>query len=355
MTPETSSTPATATPSASATPVPTSCPLPASTPAPASGTQPAAIEAYTLSSPEGGIDDITTGPDGALWYVWGWSGHTGLGSITTAGVSTDYTAPLSTAYGIDGLAAGVGCLWTVETVGSQNYIGQWTTAGVLQHQFPVPGAGAYHIAWGPDGALWFTGIGAVASEDDEAFIGRMTTAGQVTTYPLLQPQDPAFNIVSGPDGALWFDIPSSASVGEITTSGTITVHPIPGASQEELTQSQALVEGPDGALWVAWGSPSEVVRISAAGSVTDLPVACGPGPGGPSSIASGSDEQLWVTASNEVCSVSTSGTVTAVYSMPGTVPAVDYPTVITSGPDGDLWFGFSEGYLCRLDPSIPPS
>ena len=63
---------------------------------------------------------------------------------------------------------------------------------------PTPGAGPAGITAGPDGALWFTEIGANK-------IGRITTLGVVTnefTVPTAN-SDPVF-ISVGPDGALWF-------------------------------------------------------------------------------------------------------------------------------------------------------
>ena len=62
--------------------------------------------------------------------------------------------------------------------GSGNKIGRITTAGVVT-EYPVPTAGSYpgSITAGPDGALWFT-------EGAGNKIGRITTAGVITEYPV---------------------------------------------------------------------------------------------------------------------------------------------------------------------------
>src|SRR6266508_1365537 len=62
-------------------------------------------------------------------------------------------------------------------------------------EFPLTaGSGPIEIASGPDGNLWFT-------ELDGNRIGRITTAGLITEFPV---PDPPIAIAAGPDGNLWF-------------------------------------------------------------------------------------------------------------------------------------------------------
>jgi virginiamycin B lyase len=49
---------------------------------------------------------------------------------------------------------------------------------------------------GPDGALWFVSFADV--------VGRLTTAGSLTAYPIPTLGSNPCSIVLGPDGALWF-------------------------------------------------------------------------------------------------------------------------------------------------------
>ncbi len=62
-------------------------------------------------------------------------------------------------------------------------------------------SGPHGIVAGPDKALWFTNY-----LDDS--IGRITTAGQVTTYTGTGIRGPQ-GIAAGPDGALWFNRPAT--------------------------------------------------------------------------------------------------------------------------------------------------
>jgi virginiamycin B lyase len=62
---------------------------------------------------------------------------------------------------------------------------------IVMGEYPIPTANSSPngIAAGPDGALWFT---------ENAKIGRITTAGAITEYPI---GSAARVIVAGPDGA----------------------------------------------------------------------------------------------------------------------------------------------------------
>ncbi len=74
------------------------------------------------------------------------------------------------------------------------------------------------IASGADGALWFT-------ESLTGQIGRITTAGVITEYPIPSGARPQY-IAPAADGALWFT-ETGLGVGRITTAGVITEYPTP--------------------------------------------------------------------------------------------------------------------------------
>src|SRR5262249_6275773 len=147
---------------------------------------------------------------------------------------------------------------------------------------------------GPDGALWFAGATGV--------IGWITTSGAVTEFSLPKvppppnsvpglPDSPITpsSIAVGSDGALWFGgIPGA--VGRITTSGAVTQFPVPktppppGYTPAE-PDAPATVSGitamPDGALWFT-GTPGQVGRITTSGVVTEIPLSIlPPAPGSP--------------------------------------------------------------------------
>jgi streptogramin lyase len=65
-------------------------------------------------------------------------------------------------------------------------------------QFPLPvGSEPEGIAAGPDGSLWFAELGSDR-------IGRISTSGQLTEYPLPTPAARPFQVTAGPDGNVWF-------------------------------------------------------------------------------------------------------------------------------------------------------
>jgi hypothetical protein len=93
---------------------------------------------------------------------------------------------------------------------------------------------------GPDGNLWFTEQGANR-------IGRITTSGNFTEYPLPPTSSQPTIIVVGPDGNLWFTEQSGNQIGRITPTGAIAEFPVPTASSNLI----GITAGPDGDLWFA--------------------------------------------------------------------------------------------------------
>ncbi|MEO3787263.1 hypothetical protein ABGB12_28385 [Actinocorallia sp. B10E7] len=109
--------------------------------------------------------------------------------------------------------------------------------------------GPYAVTSGPDGALWFT-------EYRSHRIGRVTTDGTATEFPLPTPECGPYGLAAGPDGALWFTEIAAGQIGRITTDGAITEFPLPDRSARPhaitpTSEPHGIVLGPDGALWAA--------------------------------------------------------------------------------------------------------
>src|SRR5262249_38165424 len=95
----------------------------------------------------------------------------------------------------------------------------------------------------------------------EGLEGRALLASTIE-YPLASGSDPN-QIVAGPDGNLWFTDLENKTIGEITTSGKVTVYPIPGGP------AVAITNGPDGALWYTQNTQNGGIgRITTSGKVT---------------------------------------------------------------------------------------
>jgi virginiamycin B lyase len=118
-------------------------------------------------------DDITAGPDGALWFTTiPFSGHGAIQRMTTGGVVTaTYTnakilSPHSIATGSDG------AVWFINGEGDNGPIGRITTAGVVTTYTDATLASPRHLTLGPDGALWFTNGGTFVNGVPTADKGR---------------------------------------------------------------------------------------------------------------------------------------------------------------------------------------
>jgi streptogramin lyase len=136
--------------------------------------------------------------------------------------SLHYTEYCTSAQAQDKAAGPDGAVWFAEgELGSPNAyvdrIGRITSSGVTT-EFPIPKTDWFTSALtgGPDGALWFVGYG-------RARVGRITTSGVVTMYDAKPFPDTILSTIAitpGPDGALWFTI-QGGYVGRITTSGQV--------------------------------------------------------------------------------------------------------------------------------------
>ena len=233
---------------------------------------------------------------------------------------TEYRG-VSGAYGI---AAGAdGAIWFTERAPGK--IGVITPSGTIaEYALPSSAADPRNITAGPDGALWFT-------EGTGNKIGRITTSGSITEFAIPSPDASAQGIVAGPDGALWF-VESNGSRSKI---GRITV----GGSFQEFTlvsdrSPNRIAVGPDGALWFTSWAGNRIGRITTYGAVTEyvIPTANS----GPIGITAGSDGALWFTenSANKIGRITTSGVITE-YPVRTSGGG---PVGITAGPDGAIWF-----------------
>ena len=229
----------------------------------------------SITSPTG----ITTGPDGALWFTN--SGgesiseddtltqiQASIGRITTSGVVTNFIDPSVDAEPTDITTGPDGALWFTNE--GSNSIGRITTSGAVTIYTSLNINGPSTITSGPDGALWYTNEG-------NDTIGRITTSGVTSTYT-----DPSISypsaITTGPDGALWFTnttaFPnvlsddytfSPGSIGRITTSGVVTNYTDPS-----IDGPSSITTGSDGALWFTNSFDGSIGRITTSGAVTSF-------------------------------------------------------------------------------------
>ena len=269
---------------------------------------------------------LTNGPDGRVWY----SGYSKpvVGAVSMSGVVQEYTSPKAS-QGREIITAPDGNLW-YGVGGNPGGIAKMTPAGVGTYYNLGLNNSAFNLTVGPDGAIWFT---------NSLSIGRITTSGSVTWYPLpggLVYGSGLMGITAGPDGNLWFTVrgnttANSSKIGKLTTSGVFTIYSIPSAS----AYPWDITTGPDGNLWFTEsGYANKIGKITTSGVITEYTIPTFDAQ--PYGIVTGPDGNLWFTESNQIKigKVTTSGVFTEYTLLAG----MGGPKDIILGSDGALWF-----------------
>ncbi|MBV8577275.1 MAG: hypothetical protein JOZ58_19820, partial [Acetobacteraceae bacterium] len=206
-----------------------------------------------------------------------------------------------------------------------------TPVGALT-QFAVPSsaAGVLGITSGSDGALWFTEAGATGR------IGRTTTAGVITEYPLASyvsggtstPVTPGY-ITGGPTGQVWYS--TNIGVGYMSTAGDSGTN-IPITANG---QSRGMAYGPDGNIYDIQTNPDQIIKVTPSGTVTTVVSWGTQNTVKPRRIIVGPDNNLWFAeyGTNKIGKLTTGGTLT------------EYPISLTGNPiqvvvaaNGFMWF-----------------
>jgi len=213
-------------------------------------------------------------------------------------------------------------------------VGRITPAGVIS-SFALPSYGVtIGITAGPDGALWFTDRYCCATPH----VGRVTTAGAITQLTLPHPvgsTDRAFSgpIVAGADGKLWAsDYWDGFYLTSITTGGLSTDFKVSTLS----ASIGGLTLGADGKVWFTEPDAGKIGAITSVGIITEFALPSGSHPKG---ITSASDGNLWFTDGARIRRMSPTGLL-ASFPIP---TATAEATLITTGPNGDVWFSEYDG------------
>lgn len=199
-------------------------------------------------------------------------------------------------------------------------------------EFPTGAGTIGGIATGTDGALWFT-------EPDTGSIGRITTTGTVSVFPLPARHTRPQQITVGADHSLWFT--ESDAIGRITLDGVVTEYTPPFTPFA--TSPVSITAGPDGNIWYTQ-SVSMVGRLTPDGGFTDFDTHYDHLTG----ITGGPDGNVWFTTSAEgeskICRITPDGAITQF----GVYGELGGPQQIITGPDGNLWFTQVSPYLGRI-------
>jgi len=218
-----------------------------------------------------------------------------------------------------------GNLWFSEGQLRTSPIVKMTPTGLATaFPLPTPNAGVEAVTRGPDGNVWFT-------EFKRAKIGKITPSGQITEYQTPFAPLQSVDIKTGADGNLWFAT-DHHGIGRATTTGKITFFPI----KNNDTQPTALTLGPNKTMWFIEWAGNNVGFITTTGKVTEFPAGLG-GFSNSFGIAYGKDGRIWFAdpQHHRIGAIRTNGTGLTFYRLGPT----GTPNSIIAGPDGNLYFG----------------
>ena len=285
-------------------------------------TVPNIVEYSTNLSANANPFDITSGPDGALWFTE--ANIDRIGRITTAGVISEFSTGITVGASPYGITSGPdGRLWFGEH--GLGLIGAITPAGVVS-QYPG-GSSIRELTTGPDGNLWNTEQGHLA-------IDSTTTGGIGTSWSAGSIAPGSIGITSGSDGALWYTADSANKIGRITISGSISSYNVTG-------NPHYITAGPDGNLWFTQETGGCIGKITTAGALQNFCTGF-TGPATTVGIVTGPDNNIWFTAYNagHVDRITPAGVVTEFSTG---ITAGSKPFGIAVGNDHSLWFTESAG------------
>ena len=210
--------------------------------------------------------DITSAPDGLLWFAD--TRNNIVGSITTAGVITTYSAP---AYG--GITSGPRkSVWFAGGPG----IGKISPDGKFKY-FTLP-VRVLYLAPGPDDNIWFT-VGQITMDNrtvvdgQSVTIGKMTTDGAYTLYSIPNAAGAGVGITAGHDGNVWVLVENGSAPGSIvkvSTTGAMTEYTLPGDVQG--VDNNRIISAPSGELWYTRNSANStqyIGKISLSGKIVE--------------------------------------------------------------------------------------
>ncbi len=232
---------------------------------------------------------IVAGSDGNLWFTE----DSAIGRITPSGTITEFPYPRT--------GTNVTCIPSTDIDQFEDIAGAPSQDVWFIDRASVSATGWRIGRITPSGE--FCGTGRLYP-GDRCWTGRQhlvlgarahrSATGKTTTFPAA-----ALGITAGPDGNMWFTEGPANKIGRITSTGAITEFPLPAPFNNPF----AITTGPDGNLWFtehqfSWPTWEPLTTSSLLGRVT--PGGEFAGTGGPNSpaIAAGPDGNLWLTGSS---------------------------------------------------------
>jgi virginiamycin B lyase len=195
--------------------------------------------------------DLVMGPDGAIWFTD--FPQNRIGRMTTSGVVTEFSLPSAFILPHSICLGPDGAFWFTSDAAQVGRI-DMSGGGFRYYNLPENSGNIYAqfsaITTGSDGNLWL----GVLPPSGAGRVVRLTPTGSITEFPLQNgfPLD----ITAGPDGALWFTEVGADKIGRMTTAGALTEY-----SLQPNSGPVGITVGPDNAIWFT-EIASRVGRIS---------------------------------------------------------------------------------------------
>ncbi|HEU5199028.1 MAG TPA: hypothetical protein VFU32_05295, partial [Ktedonobacterales bacterium] len=305
--------------------------------------------------------DITTGPDGNLWFTE--STGNKIGRVTPAGRIQEFSLPTtcdnSLGCGPTGITSGPdGALWFTESLGNQ--IGRMTPTGSIR-EFPLPTTCPQDVTGLSLAGGGSTTFSAFAQGQGETALATVPRAREGTRQPGDEEVGGCHptGITTGPDGNLWFTESLADQIGRVTPDGSFQEFRLPTycgyAGPEDDCYPNGITTGPDGNLWFTESAGDKIGRITPSGSIQEFRLPTCGAYCYPVGITSGPDGNLWFTESlgNQIGRMTPAGSFQN-FPLPTTChySLKCGPESIITGPDGALWFTESTGnQIGRITPA----
>jgi streptogramin lyase len=288
------------------------------------------------------VEALAVGSEGYLWFAGANHGSTPsnvVGRISPAGAVDEYTVPETASVpGIGGLTRGPeGDMWFTEP--AANRVERVAPTGHPEgFTLPVPGSRPTGIVTAPGGFVWvtMTGSGRIA-QIDPAGLGTETN---------LPPGSRPGALALGADTALWAIETETATLTRISLQLTSANFPLPsnGAFFKGAINAD-IVAGPDGDLWLAQSDGPYVGEVIPTETQPEYIRYSLPTGHGTTLISNGPNGDIWFVSGNEIGSISPRSSLKTVEIGDPACPLAGCAgpiAALSEGPEGGLWFASGE-------------
>jgi virginiamycin B lyase len=182
------------------------------------------------------------------------------------------------------------------------------------------------LAVDASGAAWFTDPSAIA-------VARITSTGELQSFPLGTPIARLARLAVAPDGAVWFAESTNYSITRLK-DGVLQRHDV----QSVRGGPYGVTVAADGTVWATLQSANQLMRIATSGEMTQYDI---PTPGAlPTDVAVDASGGVWVTESRTNKIAHFADGKFKEYPLP---EGKAVPSGIVVAPDGAVWFGMVRG------------